>query len=180
MAGNLLARSAHDLGAAAWFGGTLMGAVGLNGATGKAKDPRERTRLSSLGWAKWTPVQIGAFVAHAAGGIGLIYGNKGRLAKQEGVGANTVIKSVVTVAGMALSLYAGMMGKKVAELAEQGGEGATEPRPGASDDLAKAQSKLKMLQWALPVVSGTVVVLSAHQGEMQRPTNVLDGIFGRK
>jgi hypothetical protein len=169
MAGNLLARSAHDLGAAAWFGGTLMGAVGLNGATGKAKDPRE-----------WTPVQIGAFVVHAVGGIGLIFGNKGRLANQEGVGANTVIKSVVTVAGMALSLYSGMLGKKVGELAEQGGEGATEPRPGASDELAKAQSQLKMLQWTLPLVSGAVIVLSAHQGEMQRPQNVLDGIFRKK
>ncbi|BBE21735.1 hypothetical protein MN0502_06180 [Arthrobacter sp. MN05-02] len=103
MAGNLLARSAHDLGAAAWFGGTLMGAVGLNGATGKAKDPKERTRLSALGWAKWTPVQIAAFAVHAVGGIGLILGNKGRLASQDTVGSNTVWKSVITLAGMALS-----------------------------------------------------------------------------
>ena len=29
-----------------------MGAIGLNGATAEAKDPAERTRLSSLGWIK--------------------------------------------------------------------------------------------------------------------------------
>ncbi|MDT5205049.1 MAG: hypothetical protein QOD34_1685, partial [Mycobacterium sp.] len=29
---NTVIRSLHDLGAAAWFGGSLMGAVGLNGA----------------------------------------------------------------------------------------------------------------------------------------------------
>jgi hypothetical protein len=29
---NTVARSLHDLGLAAWFGGSLMGAVGLNGA----------------------------------------------------------------------------------------------------------------------------------------------------
>ena len=29
---NTLARSLHDLGLATWFGGSLMGAVGLNGA----------------------------------------------------------------------------------------------------------------------------------------------------
>jgi hypothetical protein len=29
---NTLARSLHDVGLAAWFGGSLMGAVGLNGA----------------------------------------------------------------------------------------------------------------------------------------------------
>ncbi|MHA7283583.1 hypothetical protein [Arthrobacter sp. TMS2-4] len=177
MAGNLLARSAHDLGAAAWFGGTLMGAVGLNGATGKAKDPKERTRLSSLGWAKWTPVQVAAFAAHAAGGIGLILGNKGRVAAQDSVGSNTVLKSVVTVLGMVLSLYSGMLGKKVGELAEQGSAGATEPRPGASDELTKAQSQLKITQWLLPVISGIVVVMGAKQGEMQRPENVKKGLL---
>lgn len=177
MAGNLLARSAHDLGAAAWFGGTLMGAVGLNGATGKAKDPKERTRLSALGWAKWTPVQVAAFAVHAVGGIGLILGNRGRVAAQDSVGSNTVWKSIVTLAGMALSLYSGMLGKKVGELAEQGAEGATEPRPGASDALAKAQSQLKATQWLIPVVSGIVVVMGAKQGEMQRPENVKKGLL---
>jgi len=29
---NTVARTLHDLGLAAWFGGSLMGAVGLNGA----------------------------------------------------------------------------------------------------------------------------------------------------
>ena len=177
MAGNLLARSAHDLGAAAWFGGTLMGAVGLNGATGKAKDPKERTRLSALGWAKWTPVQIAAFAAHAVGGIGLILGNKGRVAAQDSVGSNTVWKSLVTLVGMALSLYSGVLGKKVGELSEQGGLGATEPRPGASDELAKAQSQLKTIQWLIPLISGIVVVMGAKQGEMQRPENVKKGLL---
>lgn len=40
MAGNLVVRAAHDLGAAAWFGGSLMGAIGLNGAAAAATDPR--------------------------------------------------------------------------------------------------------------------------------------------
>lgn len=34
---NTVVRSLHDLGAAAWFGGSLMGAVGVNGAAGAAK-----------------------------------------------------------------------------------------------------------------------------------------------
>jgi hypothetical protein len=34
---NTVARSLHDLGLAAWFGGSLMGAVGLNGAAGAAR-----------------------------------------------------------------------------------------------------------------------------------------------
>lgn len=59
-----MARSVHDLTAAAWFGGSLMGTIGLNGAAAEAKDPAERTRLSSLGWIKWAPIQTTAFVTH--------------------------------------------------------------------------------------------------------------------
>ena len=85
MAGNLVARSIHDLTAGAWFGGSLMGAIGLNGATAEARDPAERTRLSSLGWKKWAPVQTAAFGAHFLSGLAIMWENKGRMAKQDGV-----------------------------------------------------------------------------------------------
>ena len=84
MAGrNTVIRSMHDLGLAAWFGGNLMGATGLNGAAAGAKDPVERLTLSALGWKKWAPLQIAALTVHAIGGIGLIGANKGRLATQK-------------------------------------------------------------------------------------------------
>lgn len=173
MMSNLLSRSMHDLGAAAWFGGSLMGAVGLNGAAAEAKDPRERTRLSSLGWKRWAPVQAAALGVHAVGGIGLIADNKTRIAAQKGEPGTTIVKAVVTVAGMAATLYSGMLGKKVEQLANEGGEGATEPRPGASKELASAQKQLKLLQWSLPVFSGAVIVLGAKEGELQRPGSLL-------
>ncbi len=176
MAGNLVARSIHDLTAGAWFGGSLMGALGLNGATAEAKDPAERTRLSSLGWKKWAPFQTAAFGLHFLSGLAVIAENKGRMAKQDGVTSLTVIKSAVTLAGAAVSLYAGMQGAKVEKLAEQGAEGATEPRSGASEELKSAQKQLKILQWAIPVFSGAVIVLGAKHGEMQRPKNVLTGL----
>ena len=75
-------RSMHDVGLAAWFGGNLMGAVGLNGAAAKARDPRERLQLSSIGWARWAPVQFVAMAVHGVGGIALIVDNKTRLAAQ--------------------------------------------------------------------------------------------------
>ena len=72
MAGrNTVIRSMHDLGLAAWFGGNLMGAVGLNGAAAGAKNPVERLTLSSLGWAKWAPFQVGALVVHGIAGMRL-------------------------------------------------------------------------------------------------------------
>ncbi len=176
MAGNLVARSLHDLSAAAWFGGSLMGALGLNAATAEAKDPAERTRLSSLGWKKWAPYQTAAFGLHFLSGLAVIAENKGRMTKQDGVTALTVYKTIATVAGAAVTLYAGLQGAKVDKLAEQGGEGATEPKPGAAEELKSAQQQLKYLQWAIPAISGLVIILGAKHGEMQRPKNVLKGL----
>jgi hypothetical protein len=178
MAGNLIARSIHDLTAGAWFGGSLMGAIGLNGATAEANDPTERTRLSRLGWKKWAPVQTAAFAAHLMAGLFVTLENKERLAKQEGVASKTVLKTAVTLVGAAVTLYAGLVGGKVEKLAHEGSEGATEPRPGASDELKSAQKQLKILQWAIPVFAGWVIVLGAEHGEMQRPKNVFQGLRG--
>ena len=172
-----LTRSVHDLTAAAWFGGSLMGAIGVNGAAAAAKDPQERTRLSSVGWQRWAPVQAAALVAHGVAGAALIYQNKSRLAGQDGVTRATVAKAVVTVAGAGVTLYSGILGKKVREQAHEGAAGATEPHAGASPELASAQKQLRALQWAIPVLAGTVVVLGAKHGEMQRPRNILQGLL---
>ena len=176
MAGNLIARSIHDLTAGAWFGGSLMGAIGLNGAAAEAKNPQERTRLSSLGWKKWAPIQTAAFGAHILAGLAVTWENKGRLAEQHGVARLTIYKTVVTLAGAAVTLYAGMVGKKVHELAGEGAEGATEPKADAAPELQSAQRQLKFLQWSIPFFAGWVIVLGAKQGEMQRPANVLKGL----
>ncbi|MFB2583716.1 hypothetical protein [Herbiconiux liukaitaii] len=166
---NTLVRSLHDLGLAAWFGGTLMGAVGLNGASSEAKDPTERLRLSSLGWAKWAPVQLVAIVTHGIGGVGLILGNKGRLAAQGEARTNTTVKLVVTGAAAAASLYSGILGTTIGKHAAEGAEGVTEPGAKASKALAAAQSKQRVMQWVLPILTGTLLVLAAQQGEQQRP-----------
>lgn len=173
---NTFIRSLHDIGLAAWFGGNLMGAVGLNGATAKAKDPTERLRLSSLGWAKWAPVQLVALAAHGIGGVGLIAGNKGRLATQPESRTNTIVKIVVTGLAGAASLYSGLLGRKIAAHAEEGAAGVTEPGSTTSEELAKAQRTQKVLQWATPVLTAVLLVLAAQQGEQQRP---VAGLLGR-
>ena len=42
-------RSLHDLGAAAWFRGSLMGALGVNGAAAQVRDPTDRARVAAAG-----------------------------------------------------------------------------------------------------------------------------------
>jgi hypothetical protein len=159
----------HDVGLAAWFGGTLMGAVGLNGGTAKASDPAERLRLSSVGWAKWAPVQLAAIVVHGIGGVGLILGNKSRLATQPEARTNTIVKLAVTAAAGGASLYSAVLGAKIAQRADEGGEGVTEPDAATSAALSSVQRQQKILQWVLPALTGVLIILGAQQGEQQRP-----------
>src|SRR5215208_1043562 len=81
---NTVVRSLHDLGLAAWFGGSLAGAIGLNGAGAAVLDDKERARVASAGWKKWTPVNAAAIGAHLAGAGALLFANKGRVAGQQG------------------------------------------------------------------------------------------------
>jgi len=163
-----LIRSMHDLGMAAWFGGSLMGAVGVNGAADAAKDPTERLRLSSIGWAKWTPWQIAAVGVHAVGGAGLILTNRKRVAKQPGAGSATAVKLLLTAAAAGATAYSGVLGAKVKAHDNEGAAGSVTPGAGSSPELASAQKQLKALQWAIPALTGTLVVLGAVQGEQQR------------
>lgn len=166
---NTVIRSMHDLGLAAWFGGALMGAVGLNGAASQARDPKERLSLSSLGWAKWAPVQLAALVVHGIGGVGLIAANKSRLVGQSEARTNTVVKVIVTAAAASSALYSGILGTRIAKHSDEGAIGVTEPGPDASEELASAQNQQRILQWLTPALVAVLIVLAAQQGEQQRP-----------
>jgi hypothetical protein len=173
---NTVVRSLHDLGAAAWFGGSLMGAVGVNGAAAAVRDPQERAKIAAVGWAKWAPVNFVAMGAHAIGGAAILKANKGRAKHQDGVTANTVIKLVLTGAAVGATFYSGALGAKTAQGDGHSVDGATEPTAATPDDVAAAQRQLKYLQWLLPVLTGAIIVLGSQQGEQQRSTQVLAGL----
>ncbi|MGC0374257.1 hypothetical protein [Streptomyces sp. SAI-229] len=176
---NTLIRSLHDVGLAAWFGGSLMGAVGLNGAAqdvggqGAAAD-----RISSSGWAKWVPVNAAAIGAHLFGGGGLLVANAHRVATQQGVAASTTAKTLVTAAALAATAYARALGKKV-ELASSTDPEDVENAQKHPIDLDKARRQLATAQWAVPALTGCLVVLNALHGEQQRPAEQIPGIWER-
>ncbi len=173
---NTVVRSLHDLGAAAWFGGSLMGAVGVNGAADSVRDSQDRARVAAVGWAKWAPVNAIAIGAHLVGGGGILYANRARAKHQTGVTANTVTKIVLTGAALLATAYSGALGAKVAQGDGKAVAGATEASASTPDDVAGAQQQLKYLQWVLPVLTGAIVVLGAQQGEQQRPGQVVAGL----
>ena len=178
-ADNTVSRSLHDLGLATWFGGSLMGAVGLNGAAAQVEEPKQRLRVANSGWNRWTPVNLAGITAHLAGGTVLLRANKGRVAGQQGVGQATVVKTALTGAALAATAWSRALGARLDEAGEVPVEGGTEPSGDTPEDVAKAQRQLKVLQWVIPALTGAVLVLNARMGEQQRPAQVSRGLLGR-
>jgi hypothetical protein len=176
---NILSRSLHDVGLAAWFGGTLFGATGLNEAAARRAGRDDAAKVASAGWQAWTPVNLAAIGAHVVGATGLLLGNKSRAAAQRGVGSASMVKTVVLGVSLAATAYSRVLGERVIAHQDQPVEGGTDPAPTTSDEVTKAQRQLKVLQWALPALTGSMVVLNAIHGEMQRPKQVLGGVLGR-
>ena len=179
MARNTFARSLHDLGLATWFGGSFMGAVGVNGAAAEVDAPSQRARVANAGWARWTPVNLVGIGAHVLGALQLTRANKGRMVGQSGVGSASAAKGVLTLAALGATAYARVLGQRVMSAGDVPVEGGTEPTTQTPPEVADAQRQLKALQWAIPALTGSVLVLNALMGEQQRPASFVAGLTRR-
>jgi hypothetical protein len=175
---NTVIRSLHDVGPAAWFGGALMGAVGVNGATRSVAGPQDDLAVAASGWGRWSPVAAAAVGVHVIGGVGLVLANRGRIAGQSGVNANTVVKTAVTGAAIASTVYSGILGAHLAAAAEADVpvEAATVPSAETPRKVASTQQQLRILQWVTPALTGVLIVLGAQQGEQQKPAEIAKGV----
>ncbi|MFJ5798721.1 hypothetical protein [Streptomyces decoyicus] len=172
-------RSMHDLGLAAWFGGSLMGAVGVNSAAqAEGGTWRNTARIASAGWAKWTPVNAAAIAVHLVGSSGLLAANAARAATQQGVAASTIAKTALTGAALAATAYARILGKKI-ELSSSDSPDDVEKAAQHPLDTDKAQQHLACMQWAVPALTGGLIVLNALHGEQQRPAEQIRGMLRR-
>jgi len=170
-----LARSLSEVGLAAWFGGSLMGAVGVNGAAAEVDQADQRARVANAGWRRWTPVNLAAIGAHIVGSTLLTTGNKGRITGQKNVATTAVAKTAVTVGALAATAYARALGQKMIDAGDVPVEGGTDPAAETPPEVAGAQRKLNVLQWTIPALTGTLLVIDAKMGEQQRPSQVSAG-----
>jgi hypothetical protein len=179
MARDTLSRSMHDIGLAAWFGGTLANAVALNTAAAEAGSSTDRGAVANAGWDRWTPVNAAAIGAHVVGSIGQLIGNKGRLVGQEGVASMAATKTALTAAALGVTAYSRMLGKKVSQERHMPVASGTEPESGTPPQVAAAQRQLRALQWAVPALTGTLIAISSYAGEQQRASEVRGGVLHR-
>jgi hypothetical protein len=179
MATNTVSRSLHDVGLAAWFGGTLANAVALNPAAAEAGDASSTGKVANVGWDRWTPVNAVAIAAHLIGSVGQLGGNRSRLQAQEGVASMALAKTILTAAALGATAYSRVLGKKVSEYQDVPAESGTSPSSSTPSEAAKAQKQLAALQWAIPALTGALVVLTSYAGEQQRATEVHKGLAAR-
>lgn len=183
---DLVFRILHDAGLAAWFGGSLAGAVGINGAANDVADPNDRLKVATAGWARWAPVNAVAIGSHLVGATAILIRSRDRVRSQEGVAAASVGKAAVTVLALAATAASGWLGQRdVVALKSTdvtGGvpaEGGVKPSADTPPEFAARQQKLRALQWVIPSVTGVLVALTAQQGELQRPSRVTGGVVSK-
>jgi hypothetical protein len=179
MSRNTFSRSLHDVGLSAWFGGTLANAVALNSAAAEASQPQDVGAVANAGWDRWTPINAAAIGAHLIGSVGQVRGNKGRLHGQEGVATMALAKTGLTVAALGATAYSRVLGRKVSAHTDVPASSGTAPTTGTPPEVAAAQRQLRLLQWAVPALTGAMVVLSAFAGEQERASEVHKGLVKR-
>lgn len=179
MARNTLSRAMNDVGLAAWFGGTLANTVALNQAGHEAGHAKDTADVINAGWDRWTPLNAAAIGVHLAGSTGLLIGNMPRMRAQRGVAATAAAKTSLMAAALGATAYSRMLGKKVSKIDDVPVDSAADPESSMSPDVAKAQRQLSMLQWAVPALTGAMLVVDAFAGEQQRASEVHRGFMKR-
>jgi hypothetical protein len=161
-------RTLHDVGLAAWFGGALMGAIGVNGAAA-AIGGREGARVAERGWSRWAPFQFAAVGAYVAGSVGLTWANRDRIRRQDGVASLAAAKTLVTGAAVAATAYAAWLGQQTADALEPPVPPEDVPQTVTDEHSTDAtHRRLAVAQWVVPALTGVLLVMSARMGEQQR------------
>ena len=145
MTRNTPSRSLHDLGLAAWFGGTLANAVALNSASAEADAAADRGAVANAGWDRWTPVNAVAIGAHVVGSLGQIRGNTARIHGQKGVPSMVVGKTPLTAAALGVTAYSRVLGRTVDSHHDVPVASGTQPVASTPPEVAAAQKKLAKL-----------------------------------
>jgi hypothetical protein len=182
-----LAQAVHDLGAALWFGGSVMGVAGVNKSGSDLSQGIDRIRVAGSAWQRFAPAQWGGVAATLVSGLWLTGSNARRLAAQEGYGRVGAVKAGLTVAGAAATGYAAYSGRKIGQLAEEAErrgqtvetKDATIPTAGTPADVAAWQKRQRVAQIAVPVLAGGVITCNAWLVQAYRTGSTIRGVLGR-
>lgn len=155
----------HDLSLAAWSGGALMGAVGVNSATIEVDDHTQRIRVADAAWFRWAPVAGLCVVTHLAAAIA-----SGRVPVPGRAGRHVPlaqVRSAVTAAAVLATAASGHWGHRVVGAGDVPVATATRPIAATPDHVAAAQHRLRRAQWAVPALTAALWIVDAAQRTRQ-------------
>ena len=181
---HVLAQAVHDLGAALWFGGAVMGVAGVNKAGSDLRDPIDKVRVAESAWRRFAPVEWAGIAAVLGAGTQLTRASKGRLAAQHGWARAGGVKAAVAVAGAGATAFAAYSGGKIGQLTEQAAAAgrpvdvsdASIPSSGTPAEIAVWQKRQRAVQYLVPLASGANIVLNAYLVQTYRPGATARGL----
>jgi hypothetical protein len=91
----------------------------------------------------------------------------------------SIAKTALTATALGVTAYSRLLGKKIEKANGVPAEGVTEPADAAPEGVKQAQRQQRMIQWAIPAVTGALLVISSLAGEQQKPRSVLRGVAAR-
>jgi hypothetical protein len=181
------AQAVHDLGAALWFGGSVMGVAGVNKAGEDLRDGVDKVRVAESAWRRFAPAQWLGIGAVLVAGSRLTWESKGRLVVQYGLGRAGAAQAALAVAGAGATAYAAWSGTRIGQLTERAHErgepfdttDATVPNAGTPPEVKVWQRRQRVAQYLVPVLAGANIVLNAYLTQQYRPGATLAGIARR-
>jgi hypothetical protein len=180
-------QAVHDLGAALWFGGSVMGVAGVNKAGEDLRDDVDKVRVAASAWRRFAPAQWAGIAAVMIAGSRLTLLSKGRLAVQHGLGRAGAAQAVLAVGGAGATAYAAYSGRRIGELTERAHRGgrpvevrdATIPSAVTPPEVAAWQRRERVAQYLVPLFAGANIVLNAYLTQQYRPGRTVRGIVDR-
>jgi len=180
-----VAQAVHDLGSALWFGGTVMGVVGVNKSGTELERGIDRIRVASSAWQRFGPVQWAG--ATVLAGLQLTRVGGRRVALQQRFGSVGALKAAITVAGAAATAYSAYCGARLAKLAEQAEQAgekvevrdATVPEPHTPERIAAWQRRQRITQYVVPALAGANIVCGAYLVQSYRLGATAKGVLRR-
>jgi uncharacterized membrane protein len=158
-----IVRATHTVTNAAWFGGSLAGAVALDPATRQSDDVRERGQVADAAWRRWGPVQGAAIALHLMSGLAVLADNRRRVVQHRPTTAAVALKTILTGTAIVVSAEAYRSGAELGEART-----AAQSDPPVEGTSRALESRMRWLQWATPAATMVILVLDAYLGEQQR------------
>ncbi len=184
---HFVAQAVHDLGSALWFGGSVMGAAGVNKSGQQLTQGIDRIRVAGSAWSRFQPAQFAGIGATLVAGLRLTQVGGRRIALQKGFGTVGALKAALAVAGAGATAYAAYTGSRIGKAAEEAArqgqqvevKDATLPSAGTLPEIQKWQSRQRVTQFLVPALAGANIVCNSWLVQSYRAGATAKGVLRR-